>query len=48
MIEEKVSEGDHKNAEKNSCQWRLNVATKIVGDTIQSEDLGRIVEIAKY
>jgi hypothetical protein len=44
MIEEEVSD-DRKNEEKNNCQYRLNVVPKIVGERIQSEDLGRIVEI---
>jgi hypothetical protein len=45
MTEEKVRDGYRKIAEKNSCQCRLNVVLKIVGETIQSEDLERIVEI---
>jgi hypothetical protein len=46
MIEEKVSDVYLKIAEKNSRQYRLNVVPKIVGETLQSEDLGRTVEIA--
>jgi hypothetical protein len=46
MIEEEVSDGCHKIAGKNSCQYRLNVVSKIVEEMFQSEDLGRIVEIA--